>query len=132
MYFPFVPQKHFATAAVLGGASYLVASAFRPSLRPILYGASFFSFSVVPYTLAVGECQIVFQQVHQVYGSLPTVMPINNEILKVTSDAAEPDGKGPDPGVVDRLFGEWRKYSYIRMSIAAAAWGLGTASLLLA
>lgn len=70
--------------------------------------------------------------VHQVYEPLSTVFPLNNEILKITSDASKPDGKGPDPGVVDKLFSEWRKHTYIRMSIVAVAWGLGTTTLLLA
>ena len=110
----------------------MVASAFRPGLRPILYGASFVSFSSIPYTLAVGECQIGSTESHRVYEQLPTVMPINKEILKITSEASKSDGKGPDPGVVDKLFSEWRKCSYVRISIAAVAWGLGAASLLLA
>jgi len=59
-------------------------------------------------------------------------MPINNDILKITIDASKHDGKGPEPELVDKLFGEWRKYNLIRISIAAAAWGLGTAALLLA
>jgi len=59
-------------------------------------------------------------------------MPINNEILEVTSDASKPDLEGPDSGQVDKLFSEWRKYSSIRISVAAVAWGLGTVSLLLA
>lgn len=72
-------------------------------------------------------------------------MPINKEILKITSDASKrdgkgpdlgtadkPDEKGPDPGLVDKLFSEWSKYNYIRISIAAVAWGLGTSALLLA
>jgi len=60
------------------------------------------------------------------------VVPINTNILKITSDASRQDGKGPEPGLVDKLFGEWKKYNMIRLSIAAIAWGLGTAALLLA
>ncbi|KAF9646087.1 hypothetical protein BDM02DRAFT_3130630 [Thelephora ganbajun] len=106
-------KKHFAALALLSGASYLVASAFRPDLRPILYGASFLSFSALPYTLV-------------------TLMPINNEILKIASDASKHDGKSPEPGLVDELFSEWSKYNSIRIGIATVAWGLGTAALLLA
>ena len=51
----YVLQKHFGVVALLGGTSYLVASTFRPDLRPILYGASFFLYSVIPYTLIVCE-----------------------------------------------------------------------------
>lgn len=59
-------------------------------------------------------------------------MPINKDILKTASDVSKPDAKGPEPGLVDKLFGEWRKYHSIRMSIGAVAWSLGTAALLLA
>jgi hypothetical protein len=59
-------------------------------------------------------------------------MPINKDILQTASDASKPDAKSPESGVVDKLFGEWRKYHAIRMSIGAVAWGLGTAALLLA
>jgi len=55
--------KHFTSAALLDGGSYLVASAFRLGWRPTLYEASFLSFSSIPYTLAVGECQILPHQV---------------------------------------------------------------------
>ena len=55
VYFPFVPQKHFGSTGLLGGISYLVASAFRPDLRPILYGASLFSFAPLLYTGVVCE-----------------------------------------------------------------------------
>jgi len=68
----------------------------------------------------------------RVHEPLQTVMPINNEILKITGDASKPDSEGPDPELVDKLLSEWRKYSLIRLSIAAVAWGLGTTSLLLA
>jgi hypothetical protein len=54
----FVSQKRFGAAAMLSGTSFLVASVFRPNLRPILYGASFFSFSALPYTLAICKCRI--------------------------------------------------------------------------
>jgi len=107
-------KKHFGSTTLLGGASYLVASAFNHNLRPILYGASFFSFAVPMYTLAI-------------------IMPINKEILKATSDASTPDGgKTPGPRQVDKLFSEWRKLSSIRTSLAAVSWGLGAAALLLA
>jgi len=59
-------------------------------------------------------------------------MPINNELLKITSDASRHDGKGPDPGRVDELLSEWGKYGSIRMSMSAVAWTLGTLALLLA
>jgi hypothetical protein len=59
-------------------------------------------------------------------------MPINNDIFRITSNASKPDGKGPEPGLVDKLFSEWRKYNSIRISISAVAWGLGTVALLLA
>ena len=59
-------------------------------------------------------------------------MPINKDILKIASDVSKPEAKSPDSGLVDKLFGEWRKYNFIRLSIAATAWGLGTAALLLA
>lgn len=59
-------------------------------------------------------------------------MPVNNEILKITNDASNPDSEGPDPELVDKLLGEWRKHAFVRLSIAAVAWGLGTTSLLLA
>lgn len=64
--------------------------------------------------------------------NLPTVMPINKDILKTASDASKDGAKGPDPALVDKLFGEWRKYGFVRMSIAAFAWSLGTSALLLA
>ena len=64
--------------------------------------------------------------------SRPTVMPINKHILKIASEVSEPDAKSPDSGSVDKLFGEWKKFNYVRLSIAAAAWGLGAAALLLA
>ena len=60
------------------------------------------------------------------------MLPINKEIFKAASDASKPDAKGTEPGLVDKLFGKWMKYNYIRLSIAAVAWGLGTAALLLA
>jgi len=106
-------RVHFVSAALITGTSFLVASAFRPDLRPILYGASFFSYSAMPYTLVV-------------------LMPINEEILKTVSDASKQDAKAPEPGLVDELFSEWKKYNSIRMLIAAVAWSLGTAALLLA
>ncbi|KAF9789768.1 hypothetical protein BJ322DRAFT_1105630 [Thelephora terrestris] len=106
-------KKHFISTALLSCASYLVAAALRPDLRPILYGASFFSFSTLPYTIAI-------------------LLPINKVILKAASDASKPDAKSPESGVVDKLFCEWRKYHVIRMSLAAAAWGLGMGALLLA
>jgi len=59
-------------------------------------------------------------------------MPINKEILKILNDASKQDAKAPEPGLVDKLFSEWSKYNSIRILIAAAAWGLGTAALLLA
>lgn len=59
-------------------------------------------------------------------------MPINNDILKTTSDASEQDAKGPDSGLVDKLFKEWKKYNFIRVSIGAVSWGLGMTALLLA
>lgn len=61
-----------------------------------------------------------------------TVLPINKDILKIASDASKPNAKGPEPGLVDKLFREWREYHSIRMSIATVAWGLGMAALLLA
>jgi len=106
-------KKHFVAAAFLSSTSYLIASAFRPDLRPILLGATFFSFIGLPYTVAV-------------------LKPINSEILKTASDASKHDGNGPEQGLVDRLFREWVKYNSIRVSIAAIAWGLGTAALFLA
>jgi len=104
---------HFASAGLLSGTFFLIASAYRPNLRPLLYGASFFSYSVLPYTLVV-------------------LMPINNEILKTTNDASKQDAKAPEPERVDKLFSEWNKYNSSRLLIAAAAWSLGTAALLLA
>ena len=59
-------------------------------------------------------------------------MPINNGTTKTAGEASKQDGKGPDPGVVDKLFAEWRKYSLVRLSIAGTAWSLGMAALLLA
>lgn len=59
-------------------------------------------------------------------------MPINKDILKITSDVSKPDTEDPDTGLVDKLFSEWTSYNSIRISIAAVAWGLGTAALLLA
>ena len=59
-------------------------------------------------------------------------MPINNDILKTTSDASKQDAKAPEPGRVDKLFSEWNKYNSSRLLITAAAWSLGTAALLLA
>ena len=59
-------------------------------------------------------------------------MPINKEILKTANDASKQDAKTPEPGLVDKLFSEWNKYNSIRILIAAAAWSLGTAALLLA
>lgn len=58
-------------------------------------------------------------------------MPINRDILKIAGDVSKPDAKGPELGLVDKLFSEWRKYNTIRLSIAAMAWSLGTAALLL-
>jgi hypothetical protein len=58
-------------------------------------------------------------------------MPINDDILKTTSDASKPDAKSPDSGLVDKLFKEWKKYNAIRVSIAAVSWGLGMTALLL-
>ena len=60
------------------------------------------------------------------------VMPINEEILKTVSDASKQGVKAPEPGLVDKLFSEWKKYNSIRMLIVAVAWSLGTAALLLA
>jgi len=57
--FSFIPQKHFASAGLLSCISYLVASTFRTDLRHILYGASFFSFTPLLYTVAVCECWII-------------------------------------------------------------------------
>ena len=59
-------------------------------------------------------------------------MPINNEIFKAVGDASKPDAKAPEPGLVDKLFSEWNKHNSVRMLIAALAWSLGTAALLLA
>lgn len=59
-------------------------------------------------------------------------MPINKDILKVAKEVSESDAKGPEPGLVDKLFSEWRKYNFIRLSIAGAAWSLGVTALLLA
>ena len=59
-------------------------------------------------------------------------MPINKNILQATDEVSKPEGTGNEPGVVDKLFCEWRKYDAIRVSIAGAAWTLGTAALLLA
>ena len=50
------------SAALLSTTSYLVASAFRPDLRPILYGASFLSLSILPYTVVVCEYWIALCQ----------------------------------------------------------------------
>jgi len=59
-------------------------------------------------------------------------MPINKDILKTVSDASKQDEKAPEPGRVDKLFSEWSKYNSPKILIAAAAWSLGTAALLLA
>ena len=56
----FTLQKRFGTAAILSAVSYLVAAALRPDLRPILYGASFFSFLTLPYTIAVCKYRVSF------------------------------------------------------------------------
>ena len=46
---------HFGRVGTLGGIAFWVASAFRPDLRPLLLGATFFAFSAIPYTVAVCE-----------------------------------------------------------------------------
>ena len=48
-------QKRFILAGLSGGTSYLVASIFRPDFQHILYGASFFSFAPLLYTVVVCE-----------------------------------------------------------------------------
>lgn len=63
---------------------------------------------------------------------LQTVRPINNQLIETTRAASQPEGKDPEPGVVDKLLGEWMKYSSIRTSISAIAWSLGIAALFLA
>jgi len=60
------------------------------------------------------------------------VRSTNNKIFKITDDASKHDGKGPDPGLIDELFGEWEKHNSIRTSFAGVAWALGMAILLLA
>jgi len=126
-------QKHFASAGVVGTISYLVASTFRPDLRPILYGASFFAFAPLPYTFTV--CEYRFTRYHvsvELTNHPKTVRPTNNNIFKISEDASKHGGKGPDPGRVDELLGEWTRYHSIRMSFGAVAWTLGMAVLLLA
>ena len=130
-------QKRFAAAAMLSSASYLVASAFRPDLRPLLFGASLLSFSLAPYTFIVSEYQYHIpqgrgQNTKLNVDKLQTVMPINRDILQATDEVSKLEGKGVEPGFVDKLFCEWRKYDAIRVSIAGVAWSLGTAALLLA
>ena len=57
-------------------------------------------------------------------------MPINKNLFKVSGDASMQDGKGPEPGVVDELLGDWAKYNSVRMSIGAVGWALGMAVFL--
>ena len=59
-------------------------------------------------------------------------MPINNNLFEIIGDVSKDDGKGPDPGLVDKLFSEWRSYHSIRILFNAIAWALGMATLLLA
>ena len=59
-------------------------------------------------------------------------MPINNRLFEVTGNASKHDGKGPDLGVVDELFGEWTKHNHIRISLSGVGWALGMTVLLLA
>ena len=59
-------------------------------------------------------------------------MPINKSLFKVSGDASKQDGKEPDPGVLDELFGEWSKYNFIRISISATGWAIGMVVFLLA
>lgn len=106
-------KKQFGVASVLSGAMYLTAAVLRPDLRPILFGASFTSFLITPYTFVV-------------------LKPINNKITKIANDSSKPDAKGPESGLVDKLLGDWAKYHSVRMSIGAVAWTLGMAALLLA
>jgi len=60
------------------------------------------------------------------------VVPINRDILKAASDITKQEGGGPDSKLVDKLFSEWSKYNAVRVSIAAVAWFLGMAALVLA
>lgn len=59
----FLLQIRFATAGIMSGTSYFVASIFRPDLRPILYGASLLSFSITPYSLVICKCWIPLHKV---------------------------------------------------------------------
>ena len=59
-------------------------------------------------------------------------MPINKEILKTINYASKHDAKAPESGLVDKLFGEWNKHNFVKILIAAVAWSLGMAALLLA
>lgn len=127
----FVSQKHYASASMLSGASYLVASAFRPDLRPLLYGASLLSFSITPYTLLTSKRLTPHARGTTRLMSFPTVMPTNNEMLKIAGDVSKPDAKIPDSGHIDKLFNDWRNCHSVRLYISAISWGLGTAALLL-
>jgi uncharacterized membrane protein len=64
--------------------------------------------------------------------NLQTVRPINNELIEHAKAASQPDAKAPEQRVIDKLLSEWMKYNSIRISIAAVAWTLGTATLFLA
>jgi hypothetical protein len=117
---------------VVSGVSYLVASTYRPDLRPLLYGAAFLLFSIAPFTIVVCKHQTLLVYGYTQLMTPPTVVPINKVILKMANDVSKSDAKSPDSGLMDRLFSEWRKYNTVRLSIAAVAWGLGAAALLLA
>lgn len=64
--------------------------------------------------------------------NLQTVRPINNQLIETAKAASQPNGKVPEQGAIDKLLSEWTKYNSIRISIAAVAWTLGTATLFLA
>ena len=61
----------------------------------------------------------------------PKLAPINMDILRITSDASKHDKKAPKLGIVDELFSQWSKYYSTKILIAAIAWSLGMAALLL-